>query len=100
MKFDFEMKRVLFGLTAILKTDLEHLPPTVTNGMKDIMIQIVELCGRINEEKEKECNADSDDDEGEGEEEMEQDEIQNEKDYKDTLDKVITVINSLAEESI
>ena len=43
-KFDFEIKRFLFGLSSILESS--HIPSFIVDGMPDIFEQILALCNK------------------------------------------------------
>ncbi len=45
-KKEFEIRRVLFGLTAILRTPIEHLPPLVAAKQPDLFKEIGTLAIR------------------------------------------------------
>jgi len=49
MKHDFELRRVIFGLTSILCTDLSQIPPVVAQRLQDIMKQLAQLSLKMRE---------------------------------------------------
>lgn len=104
-KKDFELRRVIFGLTSILVTSPAQMPPIVSSRLADITVQLATLTLKSRQERivvlednEKyikenqdgeESNSD-DDDEGDENGMMDQDKdsSDDEKEYLDTLKKL------------
>ena len=51
LSHDFELRRVIFGLTALVNTDPAHLPDLVRDRLPDIVQQLAKLCGKMQEER-------------------------------------------------
>lgn len=60
-KYDFELRRILFGLTAIAKTDPSLLPAIIQQGLPDITKHLALLCDKIVKEKEKQIKYEEED---------------------------------------
>lgn len=48
---EFELRRVIFGLTAIVNTDPSTLPDLVRDRLPDIVQWLAKLCGQMQEER-------------------------------------------------
>lgn len=52
-KYDFELRRVIFGLTAIVKTSPQAIPAIVAQRLPEIVRQIALLSLKMREERMK-----------------------------------------------
>lgn len=46
-KNDFELRRIIFGLSSILKTPEIHLPQFINEKLSDIIKQLNMLCDKV-----------------------------------------------------
>lgn len=53
VKKDFELRRLIFGLTAIVATPLQAMPAVVSQRLPDIARELASLCERMREERVK-----------------------------------------------
>lgn len=53
VKKDFELRRLIFGLTAIVATPLQAMPAIVSQRLPDIARELTSLCERMREERVK-----------------------------------------------
>lgn len=51
-KKDFEIRRVIFGLTSIIRTNLQQLPQLIAQRLPDIFAQLVILANKMKKERE------------------------------------------------
>lgn len=51
LAFDFEMRRVIFGLTAIINADPQGLPQMVSARLPDIVQWLAQLASQMQEER-------------------------------------------------
>lgn len=51
LKQDFELRRVIFGLTSIIATDASLLPPIVAQRLPDLVKQLAQLSINIRKKR-------------------------------------------------
>ena len=52
-KLEFELRRVIFGFTAIIKTPVAQLPPMIAERLPEFAKQLAQLAERVNAKREK-----------------------------------------------
>lgn len=52
-KKDFELRRLIFGLTSILRLPTSSMPALITQKLNDIMFQLILLCQKMHTERQK-----------------------------------------------
>ena len=55
---DFELRRIIFGLSSILKTQETHLPQFIYQKLPDLIVQLSMLCEKVHSGRVKQLKED------------------------------------------
>jgi len=99
-KHEFEIRRIVFGLTCIVRTPAQSLPPIVAQKMQEIMKQLADSAMKVYKIREDTLKENEEhiakggptwddyDDEDSDENIDADDNVRDEKEFKDTMDKL------------